>query len=86
MEIPRLGVELLAHTTATWNLSRVCDLYHSSWQRQIPNPLSEARDQTHVLMVTSWIFFCCATIGTPYKNSFEGKERLLKEKRDSEWR
>ena len=29
------------------------DLHHSSWQRQILNPLSEARDRTHVLMGTS---------------------------------
>ena len=33
--------------------SRVCDLHHRSWQRQIFNPLSEARDQTHVLMDAS---------------------------------
>ena len=50
MEVPRLGVQselhLLAYTTATatWNLSCVCDLYHSPEQHQIPNPLSEARD------------------------------------------
>ena len=28
----------------------VASLHHSSWQRQIPNPLSEARDQTRILM------------------------------------
>ena len=27
--------------------SHVVDLHHSSWQCQIPNPLIEARDQTH---------------------------------------
>ena len=27
--------------------------------------LSEARDRTHSLMVPSWIYFCCATTGTP---------------------
>ena len=49
MEVPRVGVEmelqLLAYTTvtATWDPSHVCDLHHSSWQRQILNPLSEAR-------------------------------------------
>ena len=50
MEVPRLGVELelhfLAYATATakQNLSYICDLYHSSWQCQFLNPLSEARD------------------------------------------
>ena len=50
MEVLRLGVELEvqppAYTTATatWDLSHVCDLHHSSWQRQILNPLSEVRD------------------------------------------
>ena len=48
-EVPRLGVELelqlLAYTTAMPDLSRVCNLYHSSRQdRQILNPLSKARD------------------------------------------
>ena len=30
------------------------------------NPLSEARDQTHNLMVPSWIHFRCAPVGTPH--------------------
>ena len=61
MEVLRLGVEselqLLAYTTATAmpDPSRVCNLHHSSWQRQILNPLSEARDQTHIFMDTSLI-------------------------------
>ena len=50
MEVPRLLVELelqlVAYATATarrdW--SCICDLHYSSWQRQILNPLSEARD------------------------------------------
>ena len=29
-------------------------LHHSSWQRWILNPWSEARDQAHILMDTSW--------------------------------
>ena len=33
--------------------SHVCDLYHNSRQRRILNPLSEARDQTYILMDTS---------------------------------
>ena len=77
MEAPRLGVELelqlLAYTTAaiTRDPSHVCHLHHSSWQRQIPDPLSKARDQTRILMDTSWIHFCCATVGTQ-------KSKLLK--------
>ena len=56
MEVPRLGVQLElqlpAYTTATAmrDLSHVCDLHHNSWQHQIPNPLSEARDQTCILI------------------------------------
>ena len=55
MQVPRLGVQselqLLAYTTATATLdpSCICDLHHSSWQRQLLNPLSEARDQTCIL-------------------------------------
>jgi len=69
MEVPRLGVQLNlqlpAYATAMQDPSRVCDLYHSSWQRQILNPLREPRDQTHNLMVPSLICFCCATTGAP---------------------
>ena len=72
MEVPGLGVELElqlpAYTTATamQDLSLVCDLHHNSWQHQIPDPLSKARDWTHTLMVTSRICFCYTTTGTPY--------------------
>ena len=50
VEVPSLGVEselqLLAYTTAAAmrDLSRICDLHHSSRKCRIPNPLSEARD------------------------------------------
>ena len=50
MEVPRLGVELElllpAYTTATatWDLSHICNLHHSSQQHRILNPLSRARD------------------------------------------
>ena len=58
MEVPRLGVksELEAYTTATatQDPSCVCVLYHSSWQHQILNPLSETRDRTCNLMDTNW--------------------------------
>ena len=61
MEVHRLWVELElqlpAYTTATaiQDLSHVCSLHHSSWQCWILNPLSEARDQTHILMDTSCV-------------------------------
>ena len=54
MEVPRLGVkselQLLAYARATamQDLSCICDLHRSLQQHQIPNPLSEARDQTHI--------------------------------------
>ena len=59
----RVGIkselQLPAYATATAtakpDLSYVCDLCHSSLQCQILNPLSEARDQTHVLTDTSWV-------------------------------
>jgi len=58
MEVPRLGVELelqlLAYTRATAmpDLSLTFGLCHSLWQHQTLNPLSEARDQTRILMDT----------------------------------
>ena len=60
-EVPRLGgqlqLQLLAYTTviATRDLSHICNLHHSSQQRQILNPLSKARDRTRNLMVPSRI-------------------------------
>ena len=58
MEVPRLKLEselrLQTYTTAiaTPDLSHVCDLWHSLWQHQMLNPLSEARDWTCILMDT----------------------------------
>ena len=58
MEVPRLGgkleLQLPAYATATarGDPSLICDLHHSSWRHRILNPLSEARDRTHVLMDT----------------------------------
>ena len=63
MEVPRLGdeseLQLLAYTTAmaTWDLSRICDLHYSPQQHRILNPLSEARNLTLVLMVTSQVCY-----------------------------
>ena len=71
MEVPRLRVESELQppayniVTATQDLSHICDLCYSSWQHHIPNPLSEARDQTHVPMDTSWVHYRQAIMGTP---------------------
>ena len=59
MEVPRLGVKLELQLPAyALNLSCVCDPHHSSWKHKILNPLSKARDQTHILMDTSRVCFC----------------------------
>ena len=61
MEVPRLGLQsdlqlpAYARATATQDPSRICTLHHSSWQRQIFNPMSKARDQTRNPMVPSRI-------------------------------
>ena len=53
----RIGAPAVACATAmaTWDLSCVYYLHHSSRQHQILNPLSEGRDRTHNLMVPRWI-------------------------------
>ena len=62
MKVPRLGVELelqlLAYATATATLDLNCihDLCCILQQCQILNQLSEARDRTLILMVTSRVF------------------------------
>ena len=72
MEVPRLGFEselhLLGYTAAiaTWDLSHVCDLHHSSQQHWVLKPLRERRNQIHNLMVPSWIHFHCTATETPY--------------------
>ena len=74
-EVPRLRVHSELHlpaytiATAMQDPSRVCDLTHSSWQRQILNLPSEARDKTCVLLDTSWVHYCCAIMGTLKENS-----------------
>ena len=50
MEIPKLGIELelqllaYAPAMATWDPSHIFDLYRSSWQCWMLNPLNEAGD------------------------------------------
>ena len=45
--------------------SCICHLHHSSWQRQILNALSKARDRTGILMDTSQVCDYWATMGIP---------------------
>ena len=74
MEVPRLGVklklQLQASTTATAK-PYLSHLHHSSQQHQIINPLSEARDQTCILMDPSHIHFHWATTEIPRKREFD---------------
>ena len=73
-EFPRLGFEgsnwscCLRTTTARPDPSRVCDLHRSS---RFPNPLSEARDGTCILLDASEICFRRATMGAPKKDIFD---------------
>ena len=58
MEVSKLGVEselqlsTYATATAMWDLSHVCDLYHTHGQCQILNQVSKARDWAHIHMNT----------------------------------
>ena len=76
-----MKLQLPAHTTATAtpDPSHICNLHHSSWQRQILNPLSEAWDRTRNL-VPSRICFRCATTGPSqvlFYYVFEGEYSFL---------
>ena len=63
MEVPRLEVELelqlpaYATARAMWDLSHICNLPQSPQLHQILNPLNKAKDQIHVLMITSQVFY-----------------------------
>ena len=46
-----------ATVAATGDLSHICNLHHSSQQRQILDPLGEARDPTQFLMDTSRVCY-----------------------------
>lgn len=84
MKVPSLGVDselqLPGYATATMqDPSHICDLRHSSWRHRILNPLSEARDRTRNLMVTSQIRFCCAAMAMPsfiFRLLFEGEREM----------
>ena len=64
-----LQLPAYATTMAMQDPSCICN--------QILNPLSEARDRTHNLMVTSQIHFCCATTGTSGSRILEIRKQHL---------
>ena len=67
----RIRAVATAYTTATTsNPSRICDLHHSSRQRQILDPLSEVRDHIRILVDSSRVHFCWAMTGIPHKRYF----------------
>ena len=61
MEVPRIGVEselqlsAYATATATRDPSYTYHLHHSSGQGWILHPLSEARDETCILVDPIWV-------------------------------
>ena len=59
-----------ATAIALQDLSRIRDLHHSSWQHRMLNPLSGARDGTHIFVATSRVCFLCAATGTPGQVSY----------------
>ena len=77
MEVPRLGVkselQLQAYTTATatLDLSHICNLLCSLWQRRwILNPLSEVRDRTCIVMAASLVLNQLSHFGNCEGNIF----------------
>ena len=74
MEVPRLGIEwelyllpayTIATVTAMYNPSHFCNLYRSSLQLGIPDPLRNARDWIWILKDTGQNSFHCTATRTP---------------------
>ena len=66
MEVPGLEVkselqlQACATAMATPDPSHICKLHHSLWQQWILNPLSEAKEQTHILTeITLGLYLTC---------------------------
>ena len=80
-----------ATATATWDPSHVCDLYHSSWQCRILNPLCKARDWTCILMDPRQVWYHWATMGNPERIILGGWNEKMRDWRweddigDLEW-
>ena len=64
VEVPRLGVEIRATTTATQDPSHVCNL-HPSTATPGPQPTERGQGSNPHLMDTSWIRFRYTTTGIP---------------------
>ena len=84
MKVLRLGakseLQLPAYTTTTAMPDPRCiyDLYHSSWQHWILNPLSDVRDQTHILMDIIQVYYHRATMGTSCTLIFQRQKLKLR--------
>ena len=63
MKVPRIGVELELQLLAYTSVTAMC-LWPTPHLMAMPilNPLSEARDRTHVLTDTSWVCYCWTMI------------------------
>ena len=73
VQCSQLQLPVCTTARAMLDRSHVCDLHHSSWQCQILNPRSEARDGTHVLMdalqaLTPWSHNSSSQDGTLSKS------------------
>ena len=66
MEVPTATAASLCHSCGNTGSEPVCELHHSSWQHRIPDLLSEARDQTHILMDISQVHFHCTHKELPF--------------------
>ena len=83
MEVPGLGVELelqlqaYATATAIPDSSHICNLCCSLQQCLILNPLSETRDQTHILTDTNQFLNPLSLNGNNLKIFFLGVINIL---------
>ena len=91
MEVLRLGVKselwlpAYAAAIATSDPSRICNLHRGSQQCRILNPLSEARDGTHILMDTSWVLNLLSHSGNSlfiYLSIFANKSECIQEEEE----
>ena len=65
---------VVLHSQSNTGSSCICNLYHSSWQHQILNTLSQARGWTCVLMNASQIRFCWDMTRTPEPQMLSGQQ------------